>query len=203
MVATDIATRVWNHTFKLDPIVRSLLDTDFYKLLMLQMIRGLHPDVDATFSLTNRTADPDSNQDSDIFLVEARAGGTPVKLSASPGTDAAPAFSPDGRFVMPDGEGGHLFSLSTNVTLAAETTSRLTLLLDVPCVDPKRDGFGSMLNCARSLGGKLDATIVDDSDAPLQDEALAEINGQVLAFYQEMEEADIPAGSHRAKRLFS
>ena len=42
MVATDIATRVWNHTFKLDPIVRSLLDTDFYKLLMLQMIWGLH-----------------------------------------------------------------------------------------------------------------------------------------------------------------
>lgn len=110
---------------------------------------------------------------------------------------------PDGRYVMPDGEGGQLFTLSTNVTLAAETTSRLTLLLDVPCVDPKRDGFGSMLNCARSLGSKLDATIVDDGDAPLQDEALAEINGQVLAFYQEMEAADIPAGSHRAKRLFS
>jgi nicotinate phosphoribosyltransferase len=54
MVATDIATRVWNHTFKLDPIVRSLLDTDFYKLLMLQMIWGLHPDVDVTFSLINR-----------------------------------------------------------------------------------------------------------------------------------------------------
>lgn len=55
MVATDIATRVWNHTFKLDPIVRSLLDTDFYKLLMLQMIWGLHRDVDVTFSLINRT----------------------------------------------------------------------------------------------------------------------------------------------------
>ncbi|MEX6506509.1 nicotinate phosphoribosyltransferase [Jiella sp. M17.18] len=55
MVATDIATRVWNHTFKLDPIVRSLLDTDFYKLLMLQMVRGLHPDVDVTFSLINRS----------------------------------------------------------------------------------------------------------------------------------------------------
>jgi nicotinate phosphoribosyltransferase len=54
MVATDIATRVWNHTFKLDPIVRSLLDTDFYKLLMLQMIWGLHRDVDVTFSLINR-----------------------------------------------------------------------------------------------------------------------------------------------------
>ena len=55
MVATDIATRVWNHTFKLDPILRSLLDTDFYKLLMLQMVRGLHPDVPVTFSLINRS----------------------------------------------------------------------------------------------------------------------------------------------------
>ncbi|MDX1731727.1 MAG: nicotinate phosphoribosyltransferase, partial [Aurantimonas coralicida] len=55
MVATDIATRVWSHTFKLDPIVRSLLDTDFYKLLMLQMIWGQHPEVQATFSLNNRS----------------------------------------------------------------------------------------------------------------------------------------------------
>jgi nicotinic acid phosphoribosyltransferase len=38
MPKTDIARRVYNHTWKLDPIVRSLLDTDFYKLLMLQMI---------------------------------------------------------------------------------------------------------------------------------------------------------------------
>src|SRR6478735_10146495 len=52
---TDIARRVWNHTWKLDPIVRSLLDTDFYKLLMLQMIWKLHPDVNATFSVINRT----------------------------------------------------------------------------------------------------------------------------------------------------
>jgi len=52
---TDIATRVYNHGWRLDPIVRSLLDTDFYKLLMLQMIRHLHPDVQATFSLINRT----------------------------------------------------------------------------------------------------------------------------------------------------
>ena len=39
MAVTDIATRTYNHNFRLDPIVRSLLDTDFYKLLMLQMIR--------------------------------------------------------------------------------------------------------------------------------------------------------------------
>ena len=51
----DIAKRVYDHTWKLDPIVRSLLDTDFYKLLMLQMIWGLYPDVQTTFSLFNRT----------------------------------------------------------------------------------------------------------------------------------------------------
>ncbi|WP_274427075.1 nicotinate phosphoribosyltransferase [Chelativorans sp. YIM 93263] len=54
MTKTDIARRVYNHTWKLDPIIRSLLDTDFYKFLMLQMVWGLYPDVNATFSLTNR-----------------------------------------------------------------------------------------------------------------------------------------------------
>ena len=55
MAVTDIATRTYNHNFRLDPIVRSLLDTDFYKLLMLQMIRQAYPDVNATFALINQT----------------------------------------------------------------------------------------------------------------------------------------------------
>ncbi len=55
MVMTDIATRVWNHGWRLDPVVRSLLDTDFYKLLMVQMIREVHPDVHATFAVINRS----------------------------------------------------------------------------------------------------------------------------------------------------
>jgi nicotinate phosphoribosyltransferase len=54
-VFTDIATRTYNHGWRLDPIVRSLLDTDFYKLLMLQLIWEQHPDVDVTFSLINRS----------------------------------------------------------------------------------------------------------------------------------------------------
>ena len=52
----DLATRVHNHTFRIDPIVRTLLDTDFYKLLMLQMIWRLHRNTRATFQLINRTA---------------------------------------------------------------------------------------------------------------------------------------------------
>ena len=51
----DIATRVWNHKWKIDPIVRSLIDTDFYKLLMCQSIFRNHPDTHVTFSLINRS----------------------------------------------------------------------------------------------------------------------------------------------------
>ena len=52
---TDIATRVYNHTWKIDPIVRSVLDTDFYKLLMAQTIFRRHRDVEVTFGIINRT----------------------------------------------------------------------------------------------------------------------------------------------------
>ncbi len=55
MATIDLAKRVYDHTWKLDPIIRSVLDTDFYKLLMLQMIWGLYPDVHVTFSLVNRS----------------------------------------------------------------------------------------------------------------------------------------------------
>lgn len=51
----DIATRVWNHKWRIDPIVRSLIDTDFYKLLMCQSVFRNHPDTVVQFSLINRT----------------------------------------------------------------------------------------------------------------------------------------------------
>jgi nicotinate phosphoribosyltransferase len=54
-MSLDIATRVYNHGFRIDPIVRTLLDTDFYKFLMLQLIREKSRDVRATFGLINRT----------------------------------------------------------------------------------------------------------------------------------------------------
>src|ERR1700736_4897620 len=55
MAVTDIASRTYNHGWRLDPIVRSLLDTDFYKLLMLQMIREFYPNQQVTFSVINRS----------------------------------------------------------------------------------------------------------------------------------------------------
>ena len=54
MSTTDIAKRVHDHNWKLDPIIRSLLDTDIYKFLMQQLIWKRYRDVDVTFSLINR-----------------------------------------------------------------------------------------------------------------------------------------------------
>jgi nicotinate phosphoribosyltransferase len=51
----DIATRVWNYKWKIDPIVRSFIDTDFYKLLMCQSIFRNKPHTQVTFSLINRS----------------------------------------------------------------------------------------------------------------------------------------------------
>ena len=51
----DIATRVWNHKWKIDPIIRSLIDDDLYKLLMCQSVFQSHPNTHVKFSLINRT----------------------------------------------------------------------------------------------------------------------------------------------------
>lgn len=140
--------------------------------------------------------------------VNLAANGAPWAMSTLIGALESAGFDvrPDGRFAMPDKDGSSgavLFTLSTNVTLGADTTSRLTLLLDVPCVAPGRDAFGRMVETARALTQRLDATIVDDGDQPLEGGVLDEIKDQVGEFYQEMEAADIPAGSTRALRLFS
>jgi len=51
----DFAKRAFDHSYHIDPIVRSLLDTDFYKLLMHQFIYLRYPNEQVSFALTNRT----------------------------------------------------------------------------------------------------------------------------------------------------
>lgn len=144
--------------------------------------------------------------DHDVQLgVNVRSNGAPWNVSTLLAALTRQGFDrrTDGHLVMQDGEGEVLFSMSTNVTGAAEATDRLTLLLDVPRVGPTRDGYGAMIACARSLAMRLGGTVVDDSDQLLSDAALSDISEQVGAFYNAMESAEIPAGSRRAMRLFS
>lgn len=51
----DFPKRSFDHSYHIDPIVRSLLDTDFYKLLMLQFIWKKYLYTRVKFAVTNRT----------------------------------------------------------------------------------------------------------------------------------------------------
>lgn len=51
----DFAARAWNLSRPMNPIVRSLLDTDFYKLLMMQFLWERYPNDIVKWKVTNRT----------------------------------------------------------------------------------------------------------------------------------------------------
>jgi nicotinate phosphoribosyltransferase len=63
----NFAERAHNHNWELDPVTRSLLDTDFYKLLMLQFIWKHYPKTHVEFSLFNRSS---SVRLADMFTAE-------------------------------------------------------------------------------------------------------------------------------------
>lgn len=54
------------------------------------------PDGRTIAFVSNRSAEPDSNENTDIFTVPA-AGGDPVAIASTPSAEDSPAFSPDGR----------------------------------------------------------------------------------------------------------
>ena len=189
----------------------ALNEIEFSELVM--RLRQVADELDAEPDVPNMTSVMQSARALHQFVglydaqlgVNLKANGAPWSIATLLSALERQGFDvrPDGRLVMSDGDGGNLFTLSTNVTLAVESTTRLTLLLDVPCVAPDRDGFGAMIACARSLSHRLDGQVVDDTDQPLSDPGLAEIGGQVQTFYHDMQAAEIPAGSTRALRLFS
>jgi dipeptidyl aminopeptidase/acylaminoacyl peptidase len=58
------------------------------------------PDGKAIAFVSNRTPDPDRNEDTNIFVVEARAGASPAPMTTYGGRDAGiPSWSPDGRWI--------------------------------------------------------------------------------------------------------
>lgn len=66
---------------------------------------GMYDETDADFSpdgkqvvfASNRTQDPDKNENTDIYLMDATPGATAKQLSNWPGHDHKPVFSPDGK----------------------------------------------------------------------------------------------------------
>jgi dipeptidyl aminopeptidase/acylaminoacyl peptidase len=60
------------------------------------------PDGTRIAFVSNRTDDPDRNDDSDIWVVSSDATAPvedPVRITTNPGADGSPSWSPDGRFI--------------------------------------------------------------------------------------------------------
>jgi len=188
-----------------------LNELEYSELVM--KLREIADNLNAFLDMPDMKHVMDSGRDLSLFVSEHDAQlSVNVKSKGAPwdvgtllaameklGFDARP----DGRLVMLDGEGGALFTLALSASAADQVTPRITLLLDVPCVSPKRGGFSAMVSCAKSLGLRLGGTLVDDSDAPIDEATLAQIQEQVEVFYSAMQAAEIPAGSTRAVRIFS
>lgn len=72
-----------------------------------QLTSGNYDESDASFSpdgskiifISNHTADPDRNENTDIFIMDARANAAAKQLTTWPGVDHDPHFSPDGKSI--------------------------------------------------------------------------------------------------------
>jgi dipeptidyl aminopeptidase/acylaminoacyl peptidase len=58
------------------------------------------PDGKALAFVSNRTKEPDSNTNTDIFIVEATSGAAPRAITTSESGDGSPVFLPDGRSLV-------------------------------------------------------------------------------------------------------
>ncbi|KIC95657.1 alpha/beta hydrolase family protein [Flavihumibacter solisilvae] len=71
------------------------------------LTRGFYSEEQPVFSpdgkqiafVSNRSTLPDNNANSDLFVMEARAGASPRKLTSWEGSDEQPVWSPDGKMI--------------------------------------------------------------------------------------------------------
>lgn len=71
------------------------------------LTKGIYAESDAAFSpdgsqiafTSNRTEDPDKNDNADIYVMDAKAGAQPKKLTTWEGADSNPVWSPDGKWI--------------------------------------------------------------------------------------------------------
>jgi dipeptidyl aminopeptidase/acylaminoacyl peptidase len=130
--------------------------------------------------VSNRTPDPDSNQNTDIFVVPA-TGGPLRRLVDAPGEDGAPVFSPDGAQVafLRGGDPGDLWYAPNQVAVvpfAGGPVRALTASLDRNASSPRfspngasvlfllEDGGNSHLARVAVAGGAVERLLAGERD---------------------------------------
>ncbi|HLA79059.1 MAG TPA: prolyl oligopeptidase family serine peptidase [Vicinamibacteria bacterium] len=132
------------------------------------------PDGQQVAFVSNRSLpDPDASQDTEIFVVDARAGAIPLPVSHSPGTDAAPVFSPDGQWIayLAGGDpkdmwygANHLALVSTN----GRVRRPLTASLDRNLLSPRFSPDGRFVYFLLEEGGNQPLARVPVGGGPVE-----------------------------------
>lgn len=113
--------------------------------------------------VSNRTADPDSNQNSDVFVVEPRKDAKPRAVTTSAGADGSPDWSPDGKTIayVHGGDPADLWYGTNHVALAPVSDSGkaggavrpLTAALDRNVNEPRFSSDGRFVYFQLEDGG--------------------------------------------------
>ncbi|HEX6322458.1 MAG TPA: S9 family peptidase [Vicinamibacterales bacterium] len=117
------------------------------------------PDGKSLAFVSNRTPDPDANENTDVFLVPA-SGGEPRAVAASPSGEGSPAFSPDGRWLVYTVEGNprDIWYATNNLAVIDLRASNpqprlLTAALDRNVSAPRFSGDGARVLFLLEDGG--------------------------------------------------
>ena len=107
---------------------------------------------------SNRTADPDANDNSDIFVVEAKAGQKPRAVTTAAVTDREPVFSPDGKWIayLAGGDPKDIWYASNHVAVvpvAGGEPRALTAQLDRNVESPRFSPDGRFVYFGLEEGG--------------------------------------------------
>ena len=106
------------------------------------------PDGLAIAFVSNRTDDPDKNENSDIYVIAAKPGATMRQLTDWKGSDNSPRWSPDGKWIAytrsVSDEAYHMYDepILCVISSAGGTPRLLTQSLDRPVFTPRwsKDG---------------------------------------------------------------
>jgi dipeptidyl aminopeptidase/acylaminoacyl peptidase len=108
----------------------------------------------------NRTDNPDANDNSDIFVVEPKAGATPRAVTTYQGSDGSPAFSPDGKSIVytQGGDSKDIWYAMNNIALIpvdGGTPKILTSALDRSVSRPQFTPDGTKVLFLLEEGGNV------------------------------------------------
>jgi len=137
----------------------------------------------------------------------SRFPGTAIRTAAEAGGFK---LEPDGVFHYRNEQRQTLFTLDNHEpapflpeSIKGLATGGVTLLLDVPRVADGAAVLDRMIAVANGLATALGGRLVDDNRSPLSEAGIARIKDQVRSIHAAMTGRGIPAGSARARRLFS